>query len=429
MEPRGERVTAHRSYGEGVFWVMVGSVAMGAVQWACIVALGRSASPTEVGHLSLAYAIAAPFFMATNGQLRQLLAADVGSGASFGDYFTLRLAGATLALIMAALAGLVTDLTWAAALTVLLVAVAKWGEALGDICYGVFQASDHAAEMGRSMLVRACLGALTGVGIALQTRAAAGAAAGVALASVSAFLLLERPRSARALQSMSSVPARRSLVAPAGAGQRDRVVRLLTAALPLGMAAGLGAMTWNLPRYFLQWYRGAHDQGVFSALAVLPLAVSTLPAALAQVITPRLAEWKTAGRHGSFRRLVVAAAVGGASLGLAGAVSAFVAGSAILTGTLGPSYASSSTLLGYLFVASVPQYVLFTVNAAFVASGRYGAQLAALAPAAAAGSLAGVVLVPRHGVGGAIAAYGIAGLTQCLVSGWRAVAVTSVRPK
>lgn len=415
--------------GGSVVWVVLGSVAMGAVQWACIVALGRFATPADVGELTLAYAVGAPFFMAANGQMRQLIAADVGSGARFGDYFGLRLACASTAALLTLGAGLVTDLPRSTMLALFLVCGAKWGESLADLCYGLHQASGDSAGMGRGMLVRATLGSMAGVALAARARTAPLAAAGVALSSIAVFVLLERPKAARALKRLGGMASRSSLSGPFIAWRKDVALRLLGAALPLGAASGLAALTWNLPRYFLQGYQGAHEQGVFSALAVFPLAVSTIPGALGQVMTPRLAELRHRGQSGAFRVTAIATAGGGATLALACAVLMLVSGRSILGVTLGPAFDAYSVQLGGLFAASAPQYALFSLNAVLVAAGRHGAQLRALVPAAVAGCVAGLALVPRWGLNGAIAAQGLAGLAQCAMSAWQAADASQESPK
>ena len=207
--------------------------------------------------------------------------------------------------------------------------------------------------MGRGMLVRASLGSMAGVVLACHARGLRLlAAAGVALSSIAVFFLLERPKTARTRRGATGgMASRSSLSGPFTTWRKDVAMRILGAALPLGVALGLAAMTWNLPRYFLQWYHGAHEQGVFSALAVFPLAVSTIPGALGQVVTPRLAELSTEGETRGFQVTAVATAGGSAALALACAVLMLVSGRSILRATLGPAFEPFSVQLGYLFAA------------------------------------------------------------------------------
>ena len=325
-------------FASDVLWVLLGSIALGATQWVCIVVLGRVASPSEIGGFALAYAVGAPFVMAANGQLRQILAADVGSGALFADYFALRLLSIGIAISGTIAAASLARLSSAIFSTVVLIAVAKGAEALSDLCYGLYQAAGRSNAMGRSMLVRAAVCAATGVLVSLAFKTAHAAAAGLAVASILVCLLYDLPRTAAGVSAIMLSRSRRALGGPILAWRPRYLRQLAKAAVPLGLSAGLAALAWNLPRYFLQTYRGVHDLGIFSVLAVAPLATSALPAALGQTIGPSLAEAHAMGQLRAARKTLVVTASASAGLALVCAGLAHLWGEAALRIVFGPEY-------------------------------------------------------------------------------------------
>ncbi len=401
-----------------VLWVLLGSTAMGTTQWVCILVLGRVASPSEIGGFTLAYAVGAPFVMAANGQLRQILAADVRSGTRFADYFALRLVSVVLAISVTIAAARIARLSTAIFSTVVLIAVAKGAEALSDLCYGLYQAAGRSSAMGRSMLLRAAVSAATGVLVSVAFKTAHSAAAGLAVASILVYLLYDLPRTVTLVSVIALSRSRHALGGPILAWRPRCLGQLARAAIPLGLAAGLAALTWNLPRYFLQTYHGVHDLGIFSVLSVAPLAMSALPGALGQIIGPSMAEARAIGQLRAARKTLIVTALASAGLALVCAGLAHLWGAAALRIVFGPEYSQFSPALALLFAASAPQYVLFCLNAAFVAGSDYSAQLRALVPTVVISLGLGWVLIPTLGVNGAIALFAAGNAIQVSISIW-----------
>src|SRR5258708_20175466 len=138
-------------------WMVVANCFSGTCQWGMLSVLAKAGSDALVGQFTLGLAISAPVFMLTNLHLRGVQATDACSEFEFADYFTLR--------VLASLAGVFTVIVVACFLhydlatriVIMLLAVAKAIESLGDVIAGLLQKLERLHQMAISLILRAGL--------------------------------------------------------------------------------------------------------------------------------------------------------------------------------------------------------------------------------------------------------------------------------
>jgi O-antigen/teichoic acid export membrane protein len=180
-----------------------------------------------------------------------------------------------------------------------------------------------------------------------------------------------------------------------------RLIQLTWVALPLGVVTMLISFQTNVPRYYLEAYRGEAEVGLYTALAYLPSAANLVMQALGQAASPRLARHHAAGERGSFRRLLLQLLGIGFLYEAIGLLLVVLLGTPLLRLLYTQEYAEHVELLGLLTVASAISCLAYFVSYAMTAAGIFRAQVplfAAMVLATAAGCQ---MWVPEHGMRGA----------------------------
>jgi O-antigen/teichoic acid export membrane protein len=394
-------------------WTFAGNVVYAACQWGMLITLAKLGSPEIVGRFSLGLAITAPVIMLTNLQLRDIQATDARREYTFRDYLSLRLVMTVLGLLIIGAIVLAVGYSRETALVVLGIGIAKAFESMSDIIYGLLQQHERMDRIAVSLIIRGLLSllllsaaiALTG-NIVWGVLALASAWAGVLVSydlRSCTFILREEPFSQKRA-------AARSWDAPAP----QKLLRLAWLALPLGVVMMLVSLNANIPRFYLERYLDERSLGIFSALAYLQVAGTTVVAALAGSAIPVLAKHYTNNDRTAliklFAKLVGVALI----LGIGGCLVSLVAGRAILTVIYGPEYGADTTLFFWVMVTAMIGYVTWFVGDALTAIRQIRIQVPLFALTAVSTAVCCVWLIPPFGLLGAAAAMVIGSFVRLL---------------
>jgi O-antigen/teichoic acid export membrane protein len=389
-------------------WTFAGSVLYAGCQWGMLSAIAKLGSPSIVGQFTLGLAISAPVFMFTNLQLRAVQATDVNAECGFADYFTLRLTATLLGLM--AIAALLPFVVASSAvrLIVLLVAFSKCIECISDVTAGLLQREERLKRVAISQIIRGC-GSLLVFSLAFAWFHNL-ALSVLAMSGVWFVVLL-----------FYDVPNVKALIGRHEAFFRfDRRVlwRLAMLGLPLGWVATFASLSVNLPRYFLEHYRGLADQGIYASLAYLVIGVGLIVYALAQSVTTRLASLFAAGNLKQFVRLLTKLSMLGVLLAAIGVPLTFLVGRPLLTLLYRREYADHVGLLALLVgIAGLSTIGSFRA--------QVPVHLAALLVVAAASTL----LIPRYGLMGAGTAVLLSVVTIVLGGLWMMHGILATEPR
>jgi O-antigen/teichoic acid export membrane protein len=411
----------------GFSWALLGNVVFAASQWGMVVAVARTGTPANVGQFALGLAISSPVIHLTNCGLRPVLAVDVAETYTFGQYLRLRLVSIlpALALVFGIASAVASDRTaWTMAT---LIAAAKCVESVSDIYYGLMQRAQRQDFIARSQVIR---GPLSVAALYAGTRLTGSVVAGILgwLLSAAAVLFLHDQRAGWRPAAAPTEPRQRAIDT-----NRWKLRGLLRATWLLGVSLMLMSLGTNIPRLFVERYRGASDLGVFAAMTMLISAGGLAVGALCQSAVPVLANYFAARDARAYGRLMLRMLVQVSALGVAAVLGAIIAGPFILRAVYGPAYAAyARELLPWLIAVGAIGYLTNVLFYGMTASQAFRAQAPIFLVSNAICAVSCLLLLPRFGLYGATAAIGLAAIFEVAVAGalnYRAITTLARRAR
>jgi len=352
----GIEPVALQGVASGALWTLAASVSAALSQWLLLMMTAKLGSTEMVGQLALSLAVVAPIQVLTDMALRPALATDARHEFHFRDYFRLRVAMTTLAVIAVCAAA-----WWrggAVALIIVAVGLQKAVESASDLFFGLFQREEKLKWMGQSVVLRSTLASIAFVGVMLvYGNLLAACVAGLAIRVV-VFVMHDLARGAQLTHWRAD--------GINGAGNA-RVKKLLVASLPLAAGLFLMSLAVNIPRYFVEKRIGLAALGVFAALVYLFQAGAMLIDAVGQASCVRLARFHFLGDRRAFRDLLLKLC-GLAALGAFGGIAvACVGGGTLLRLAYSAAFAGAAKPFVWLSVCAVPWYCSSILGYALIA--------------------------------------------------------------
>ncbi len=391
-------VTPPRSIRSNAIWTFAANAVFSGTRWLIIVVLVRWGSAELVGQYVLGLAITQPIFMLAGMDMSSAQATDARRDFSFREYAALR--SITVPLAVAVTAGLLffLDLGGPTSLVVMLIAGTKVIGAADMLYFGVFSQHERLDKAGITMILRGVLGLAGFVGLLIVTGSLAWALVGMATGWILVLALYAAPRSAALVagerhDNVIELPLR---VIWSG----SRLRRLAWLMLPLGIAALLSSLTYNIPRYVVQAIMGNDQLGVFAAVAYIVQLVQLFAKSFRHATAPRLAKYYATNKVKAFSSLLVRVLLGFAAMSVVGVLLALFAGNWFLTLLYGPEYAEAG-VLAIAIAASGLLTVTTFMNAGVLATRRFGPVLVTRAIGALSALLSGLWMVPTQGLVGA----------------------------
>jgi O-antigen/teichoic acid export membrane protein len=399
-------------------WTFVGNIVYAASRWGILVVLAKMGSPEMVGQFTLSLAITAPVIMFTNLQLKAVQATDANRLFCFGDYLGLRILATGLALLVITGLALGGGHRWNLVLIILMMGIAKALESLSDIFYGLIQQHERMDQISKSLMIKGPLSlVLLGVGIVL-THNVLGGVTGIVIAWVMVLIGYDIPSSVQVAQSRISDNSPHQPIHFEFQPRYHPAVlwKLTWLALPLGVVMMLISLNANVPQYFIEWYLGEHDLGIFAAISYLMVAAGIVVNALGESASPRLAKYYAECNVNAFRSLLFRLIGIGILLGCAGVLIALMAGSPILTILYSPEYALHTDLLvGLMIVCSVNNVASF-LGYGMTAARYFRVQTPLFMVVAGSAAFVCWWLMPSYGLQGAVIALLVSASVQALFS-------------
>lgn len=404
---------ASHSIRHDTFWAAVGAVAQAANQALMLVLLSRCASEQVVGQYALGLAIATPLNVFADRATRMLQATATDRDFALHDYLGFRCAAGWLALAFTVLILVVWDAGESTAQVVLLVALVRLAEGVAQTLYGRMHRYQQMRLIGRSQLMRACLGGVVFGVVLITLRRLELALLGSLIANLLVIGLSDRS------QTLALIQARRSADQPCVANlnvplQTVPWSSMLKLAVPLGLATFLVAVTISLPRLVLVRSAGEATLGRFAVLCYCCFPATIVVSSMMQSATPRLALLyrQSSGGARLLRRLVYAAS----GLALSNMVFMGLFGLAIVGLVFGPEYARDGTELTWIAIATGVGFVSTVPATALIAQRRLRASLAVCCGSTLVCLLACVGFIPAFGIRGAAWSMLLSGGTHLVAS-------------
>jgi len=395
-------------------WAFLGDTAYMLSGYGVLILLAKLGSVRFQGQYILAVSISAPVVIFATLQLRQLLATDVNEEHAFGLYLAVRLVAMPLAVGVVAAVGF-SLYRGSLAVVIALVAIYQAVAGIRDVFFGVMQKHERMSyiSVGKTVAAVAALGAmaaalwltgslLVGLGLAVGVR-------------VAMLVVYDRPMAGRLVRSAggSAGPLRpRFEVRP--------MLRLMWQALPLGIVMMIISLEVYCPNYFVKRFGGVEMVGYFGSIALLLQGGRCVIGALGQSAAPRLAQYY----HHDLPRLgrllgrltVVALAIGGAGVLVAGVVGGWV-----LRLLYTPQHAAYGHVFVLVMVAGLVSYVSSFLGY-FLTAARYLVIQLPINLAVLAVTVTGSLLLIRQwGLVGAAVTLILAAVTQLVLQAAAAV--------
>jgi O-antigen/teichoic acid export membrane protein len=329
-------------------------------------------------------------------------AVDVRPTHDFAAYLKLRLIGATVAILITAAVAVVVGASFEVVVVTILLALAKAGESLSDVCHGYFEQHQDVRLAAISLIVRGALSVLALAGVYSFTGELAWSVAALALVWIGIAVLYDLPAVARCRGGEYSV-GRYSGVRPQASLSEMRAMARQSA--PLGVAAFLTSLHLNAPRYVIEHAVSTEALGVFAAQSSIVVAAVVVVHSLNRALTPEVSRTLISGS--SIRPLVTRIAALSLLAAAVWLVTAWLAGRQVLHLAFGGVYAENLATFGVLAVAGALMMLSSTFSHALLALGQYYHRVAVQGVAIVAALLGSYWLAPDLGMVGAALGYAV----------------------
>ncbi len=381
-------------------WLAGGNIVYGAAQFLLLAALATFLTPSDVGEVAYALALATPLYLLTDLNLRISVATDAQHEVPTVRYRAFR-RGSVVITAVALIVVLRLQTEGSAFLVGLMVVAYRAADSLSNLAYGFGLRSQNGDAVGRALAIRGLLGV-----VASLVLLAAGASAAVAVGGVAAIWL-----------TLAVREWNRFGVGPL----------LSTDPLSWGAIRGLVKRTWslgadgfvtslhfNIPRFAVEQIVGLSALGVYATVGTLMNGVSIVAGAVSAIVVARMSKALADGRAGDVMR----------DLRLLVATGVVIAGGLLvfsitiwppLLSLIGPEYADRDLLVAFALGVSlniVGQFFAKPLQAAR----RFEVYLTIDTVAAATTGLTAWWLVTRSGAVGGAVAVALGGLARLVVT-------------
>jgi O-antigen/teichoic acid export membrane protein len=385
-------------------WTLLGNGIFSVCQWGIIIILAKLATTEAVGQYSLSQAILGPVLMFAAFSLRSAVASDLKDQFTNREYVGFRLITLGAGLSVAILVAFGTARSTTVIMMVGLVGLTQSAELISDTLYGFHQRGGNLVRPATSMILKSTAGlAALIAGIWWGHSVLAGLAG---LAATRAAVLVFYDLKGTLGQGDQALDIRRAYF------PWRRHFHLFGVVFFLGLLALFSTLIGTIPRYFIEYYLGSRELGVFAAITSLT-AIGLMPvAAFGMAAFVRLAHGFTDGRPRDVLRILGPLLGLSFAIGASGIIVAYFAGPQILGLLFRREYAARTDLLLLTMVMGAVTFLSASLGVSLSAARIFKPQATLLASVGAFEALCCWVLVPRMGLTGAAAACVAAAVVQ-----------------
>jgi O-antigen/teichoic acid export membrane protein len=353
-----------RSLRSNVQWTLLGYFAYGVCQWLMLIVVARMGLPEMVGQFALAMAVTTPIILLLGLDLRTVQATDQSNHYPFEDFFILRIATLSLAMIVimgfAAWSGYKSETS----LLIFVMGVAKCIEAMSDLCHGTLQQHERLDQMSKSRMLRGALSVVVLAGGLYASGSLLIATISLAVMWGIFLVVYDWPITSQLLRSTGqSVNLLRF--------RPRRVWALLVPAIPTGILNCQSSLEQTLPRLCVDGYLGERELGMYSAVSSLIIASTMVINAVHCAVLPRIARHLTNNQWKQTWGMLLKLSLFGGLIGAAGMAVVHFCGNLLLGVAFGAEYASQSPLLVVLMAGAMVRYSTLSFSTGFRAARKF----------------------------------------------------------
>lgn len=388
---RGIGRRLRRAFG----WSALGSYLFAAAQFGVLLVITATGPAVDVAAFLLALAVTTPLFMVLSMNLRAVLAAETGDGASLRTYIITRLLSSGLALALAILVAGFVGLGTEVGTAIVLMAVARSVEQMSNLAQGAYLFAERHKYVAVSQMGQAVLGygAFSIAYIYFENLEGALLALGVGWLISAAFVDSR-------LMGLVAGPLRQLRGS-------ESILQLVRRSFPLGLERGATVLASYLPLIAL-------DLSSASVSVVAAFGVVTQTVRIVQVLArstsftliPVLSKMYVARQFELFKSILLRAQVAALALGVASFAIAYSVGDALVEIVFGSAYVIRG-LIEVATIAGIAVLFLALVAAALISAQRFSLILGIRAISIVITASVLLVAVPSWGAIGAASAAAI----------------------
>ena len=374
-------------------WTFLGNVIYSASQWGILISIARFGSPDMLGQFGLALAITAPIIMLTNLHLRSIQATDAKKGYSFSHYLTLRLITIIIAQVIIVFIVLNAHYDPYLSTLIILIGISKGVESVTDIYYGLMQQQERMDRIAKSMIIKGILSLLFAIIALIATNDILFLSIAL-ICSWSIILLIYDIKGTQFVNLNKKKYLSQQNI--------SYLLQLTKLSFPLGIVMMLLSLNTNIPRYFIEYYLGESELGIFIAMFYLIIVGNTIVNALGQAALPRMAKYIGSANIRAYWRLLLSLNLIGITLGFISILVAIIAGKWILTLVYGVEYAAHSDVFVWIMVAGALTYISSFLGYGMTALRQFREQAVVNILFTAVILIASILLIPDYKLQGAV---------------------------
>jgi O-antigen/teichoic acid export membrane protein len=402
MAPSLKRLTLRHNF----LWNLAGNIVYAGCQASILIVLARLSNPETVGIYSLGMTVALPVFTPLSLQLRVIQSTDAKEHYEFGDYLAVRILTTLAALVLVCAFCLVANYPLHTVRVIVLVGITRCVDAISDIYYGELQRQERMDRIAKSMIVKGIL-SLIGLSSVLYLTMSIDAALLALIAVWSLVFVFYDVR-----VSTRYLPRRRPV------WNTSKIRSLIFHSSPMAAVSLLGNLQVNIPRLLLEHYGGVRELGIFAALASLQSAGFLAVNAVSQAAIPRLAKSFVKSDFRDFWRVGRILLLGTAGFGVVLVIGVQLAGNSAVGLLFGHAYADRQSLLMWIAVGALAQYIAAVLQYMCSAVGQFRIQAAIYAVSDVVVIAGSLFLIPRFGTLGAAQAVAGASVACAIASAY-----------
>jgi O-antigen/teichoic acid export membrane protein len=377
-------------------WAFVGNSLSALCMWLLLVLLTKLGTAEIVGFYAVSQAICLPINRLFSLQLPIVQVTDARNDYLFGHYYTLRVTTSILAVFVSVTIGLwfYTD----EVVYIILMSIGYAVISVRDTFLAVMQKSERMDRVALSRISQGLLSVILFSILFWNSRNLAVAILGLIMARILVGLGYDVPVTKRLLllSKTSNSSSGFNLLL-----DRKKLWNLTRIGVPLGMVSWFGVLFTSIPRLVLDKNYTKEQVGYFAAISSLLVVGTMTLAALSQSVSPRLARYYLDNLP-AYKRLVGKLIIIALVLGCMAILVSVFLGEHILKFLFKPDYAQHNNIFIWVTVSGAVLFVFTFLNTALNAARQFKIQVPIYGLAALICGLSSLILIPSHGMKGAV---------------------------
>ena len=316
-----------------------------------------------------------------------------------------------------------TKFSWETRLVIISIGLAKSIESLSDILFGLMQQRERMDRIAISFIIRGFVSVLAlGLGLFLSRNMIVAIIA-YAICWAMILLLFDVPNTIM----MFNISGEKiklfhykgfQNIAPILPKFTFSVLRRLSwLALPLGIVVMLTSLQVNIPRYFIGYFYGERELGVFAAISYALVSGTLVVQALGTSVSPKLSQYYHKNQISYFYNLLFKFITFLLVLGVLGLLLIWLYGREFLSFIYQPEYAEYLNVFLVLTVAAIFKYLATFLRAGLTAIRYINVQVPIYTSTIITSVIICYILIPKIGIMGAAFANLSASLLEALICG------------